>query len=285
MKCETECLVCIYNQMLRIARVATEDNEKMEIILKESAKHLSLANLNLTPPELADNPYKLVYKITGNNDPYKEIKEAHIKTALNLYPMLKEMVKKSSDKLLESVKISIMGNAIDLGSTFDSIEIDLNKFLKSDFNLNDFEDFKSAVQNSNNILFIGDNAGETVFDRVLIETLSELGKSVEYAVKSKPIINDATKEDALKSGITNVIETGSTMAGTILYTVDEDFLKELKNSDLVIAKGQANYETLSEENLPIFFLLKIKCAPIARSIGYPIGTNIILKSKNFISHS
>ena len=271
--------------MLRIARVATEDNEKMEIILKESAKHLSLANLNLTPPELADNPYKLVYKITGNNDPYKEIKEAHIKTALNLYPMLKEMVKKSSDKLLESVKISIMGNAIDLGSTFDSIEIDLNEFLKSNFNMNDFEDFKSAVKNSRNILFIGDNAGETVFDRVLIETLAELGKNVKYAVKSKPIVNDATKEDALKSGITNVIETGSTMAGTILYTVDEDFLKELKNSDLIIAKGQANYETLSEESLPIFFLLKIKCAPIARSIGYPIGTNIILKSKNFISHS
>ena len=267
--------------MLRIARVATDDNEKIEIVLKESAKHLSLANLNLTPPELADNPYKLVYKITGNNDPYKEIKEAHIKTALNLYPMLKEMVKKSSDKLLESVKISIMGNAIDLGSTFDSIEIDLNEFLKSNFNLNDFEDLKNAVKNSRNILLIGDNAGETVFDRVLIETLAELGRNVKYAVKSKPIINDATKEDALKSGITNVIETGSSMAGTILYTVNEDFLKELENSDLIIAKGQANYETLSEESLPIFFLLKIKCAPIARSIGHSIGTNIVLKSKKF----
>ncbi|BAL81047.1 damage-control phosphatase ARMT1 family protein [Caldisericum exile] len=281
MKSEIECLTCVYNQILRISKVATESSSDIEIILKESAKYLGNANLNLTPPELAQPLYKLVYKITKNDDPYKNIKDEHIKIALTLYPKLKEFVEKGSDRLLESTKVAMMGNAIDLGSTFDKIEIDFEKFLTDNFELNDYIEFKKAIERSKKILFIGDNAGETVFDRVLIETLLDLGKEVKYAVKSKAIINDATKEDALKSGIQNVVETGSQMAGTVLYKLSEDFIQILKNTQLIIAKGQANYETLSDEELPIFFLLKIKCAPISRSIGYNIGTNILLKSKKY----
>ncbi|MGB9793845.1 damage-control phosphatase ARMT1 family protein [Caldisericum exile] len=281
MKSEIECLTCIYNQILRISKVATDNNDKIELILKESAKYLGNANLNLTPPELAQPLYKLVYKATNNDDPYKKIKENHINTALNLYPKLKEIVEKGSDKLLESVKVAIMGNAIDLGSTFDNVEIDLEKFLMDNFELSDYGEFKKAIENERGILFIGDNAGETVFDRILIEFLTDLGKEVKYAVKSKPIINDATKEDALNSGIPVVLETGSNMAGTVLYSLSEEFINILNSSNLIIAKGQANYETLSHEELPIFFLLKIKCSPISRSIGYPIGTNILLKSKKF----
>lgn len=281
MKSEVECLNCIYNQIRRISKVATKEVQTMELIMKESAKYLSLANLNLTPPELAESSYRLVNRITRNEDPYKNIKQEHINIALRLYPKLKEMVEKSSDKLLESVKISIMGNAIDLGSTQDEVKIDLDSFVNDDFELSDYEEFKLYIEKSNKILFIGDNAGETVFDRILIETLESCGKRVQYAVKSKPIINDATKIDAFNSGIKNVIETGSSMAGTILYTVNSEFLLEFQNAEIVLAKGQANYETLSDEELPIFFLLKIKCEPISRSTGYPLGTNILLKSKKF----
>lgn len=281
MKAEVECLTCIYNQILRISKTATSNQEKLELIMKLSAKLLYSANLNQTPPEVAQPSYELAFKILENWDPYKEIKYEHIKKALMLYPNLKNIVKHADDPLLEAIKISIVGNAIDLGSTYETVEVKIENFMEDNFVLDSYESLKQYLSKAKKLLFIGDNAGETVFDRILIEELNELGKDVVYAVKSKPIINDATMEDAKLSKIYNIIETGTKLAGTLIYTVNSNFLDTLKKSDLILAKGQANYETLSDEQLPLFFLLKIKCHPISKSIGYPVGTHILLKSKNF----
>ncbi|MEF3244652.1 MAG: ARMT1-like domain-containing protein, partial [Caldisericaceae bacterium] len=254
MKAKAECLSCILNQILRVTKVATNDQSITEDIMKSSLQTLSFANLNQTPPEVAQPLYEIVYKLTNNDDPYKKIKMEHIKQALEIYPILKNSVINAEDPLLESLKVAIVGNAIDLGSTFDKVEINLDDFLKGNFILDDYKFFKQEVLNTNHVLFLGDNAGESVFDRILIESLESMGKTVEYVVKSKAIINDVTKEDAKLSGINNIIETGSKYAGTVTYSLKEDFLNKLYNSKLIIAKGQANYETLSEEELPIFFL-------------------------------
>lgn len=281
MKAKAECLSCILNQTLRVTKVVTDDQNITEDIMKSSLQILSYANLNQTPPEVAQPLYELVYKITDNDDPYKKIKMEHIKQALEIYPILKKSASNAEDPLLESVKIAIVGNAIDLGSTFDKVEINLDDFFKGNFILNDYQFFREEVLRTNHILFLGDNSGESVFDRILIETLESMGKTVEYAVKSKAIINDVTKEDAKLSGINNIIETGSKFAGTVIYSLKEDFLNKLKNSKLIIAKGQANYETLSEEELPIFFLFQVKCNPISMDTGFGIKTNLLLKSKKY----
>ena len=280
MKAQNECLPCIYNQVLRVSKVATENNSKVEKILKLAAKQLSLADLNITPPELAQPLYELVSEITATEDPYRSIKKDHINKALELYPMLKKLIISSNDPLLKSIELSIIGNAIDLGSTFDKVDIDFDKLAEGNFIPKDYEELKNKIKEAKEIILIGDNAGESVFDRCLIETLEEKDKIVKYVVKSKPIINDVTREDAEASQIKNIIESGSKFSGTVVYSLSNEFRNILKKAELIIAKGQANYETLSNENLPIFFLLKVKCEPISRATGYPTGSFLVLKSTN-----
>jgi uncharacterized protein with ATP-grasp and redox domains len=129
------------------------------------------------------------------------------------------------------------------------------------------------------ILYLADNAGETVLDRILIETLD---KPVTYAVKSFPIINDALFEDAIAAGIDQVAairQTGSNCPGTVLHTCTDEFFRYYEEADLVLSKGQGNYEALSDENRSIFFLLKVKCKLVSRQLEAPLGS-LVLKGCN-----
>jgi hypothetical protein len=164
--------------------------------------------------------------------------------------------------------MAIAGNVIDLGvhSEFDiGQEIETN--LQKEFTLDHFQDFKKAVEKAETILYLGDNAGEAVFDTVLLQQLP--GK-VYYAVRNIPIINDVTKEDAIAAGVSKfaeIISSGCHAPGTILKHCSHHFCKIFKQADLIISKGQGNYEGLSGENYPIFFLLKAKCQVIAENLG------------------
>jgi len=241
-------------------------------------------NFSRTPPEVAYPLYKIVEEISHVEDAYRNEKAEHITKALFLLPGVENKISKSKDKLLESTKASIIGNAIDLGSTYSNIEIteDLFDVKFEKFCLDDYDFFRDRILNSSNVVFISDNAGETVFDKPLVDLLVSMGKVVKYAVKSKPIINDATKEDAILSKIAcQIIETGSQISGTILFSCSELFREAIQNADLIIAKGQANYETLLQEQLPIFFLFMVKCLPIEKDTGSSIGSMLLLKSKNF----
>ncbi len=284
MKAKLACIPCIFNQAFRAGSAATNNETLIREILNKAGEKVKDINLELTPPEAALPIYKLVEKITGNSDPYKEIKKEHIRLALEIYPLMKEKVRLSKNSLREAVKIAIAGNAIDLGSTLEKIDVK-EEFLnieKGIFFLDSFEEFADLLIRSDNILYLSDNAGETVFDRPLIEEINKLGKKVIYAVKEKPIINDAVYEDAILSGInTDIISTGSFIAGTVLDTCSESFLRYFKNADLIIAKGQGNYETLSNTKAPIFFLFKVKCEPIAEDTGFPKNSMLLFKSKKF----
>jgi len=131
------------------------------------------------------------------------------------------------------------------------------------------------------ILFLADNAGETVFDRVLIEIL---GRPVTFVVKSGPILNDATRSEALASGldeVATIIESGSDAPGTVLDLCSSDLRQRFADADLIIAKGQANYETLSEKTGPVFFLLQIKCQVVARDLGLPVKSAVLKRSNHW----
>jgi uncharacterized protein with ATP-grasp and redox domains len=284
MKAKIDCIPCIFNQAFRTGNAATNDEKLIREILDRAGERVKDINLKLTPPEAALPVYELVEKITGNSDPYKKIKKEHIKLALEIYPLMKEKVCSSDDRLKEAIKIAIAGNAIDLGSTLETINVK-EEFLnieKGEFFLDSLEEFADLLVKSDNILYLSDNAGETVFDRPLVEEIERLGKKITYAVKERPIINDAVYEDAVLSGIdADIISTGSSVAGTVLSTCSKSFLRYFKNSDLIIAKGQGNYETLSDVSAPIFFLFKVKCNPIAQDSGFPKNSMILLKSRNF----
>ncbi len=277
MKTYLDCLPCFLNQALRAARIATDDEKKVKEVLDEVGMMLKDIPLESSPPESGRLIYRKVSEITGNGDPFREIKDKSTKNALSLYPSLKSHVEKSDDRLLTAIRIAIAGNVIDFGPdrSFD-IEKDTVKTLKKDFIVCDYDRFKDCLDKADEILYIGDNAGECVFDKVLIE---EMKKPTIYVVRNTPVINDAIYEDAVKAGIDKVatiLSSGTDAPGTVLKTCNSEFMDVYKNSKFIISKGQGNYEALSNEKSPIFFLLTVKCQVIANDIGAVEG-NIILK--------
>jgi uncharacterized protein with ATP-grasp and redox domains len=280
MKTYLDCFPCFLDQALRAGRIVIKDEKEIKRLLDEVGAMLSSIPLESTPPESGRLIYQKVSEITGIPDPYKDIKRESTEEALALYPYLKDQIKTAGDKLLTAIRIAIAGNVIDFGANKDfHIEEDIDEILGKDFAISDYDKFKEHLNNSNEILYIGDNAGECVFDRLLIE---EIKKPVTYVVRDAPIINDAIVEDAIQAGIDKVatiMSSGTDAPGTILETCNTEFREVYDNSKLIISKGQGNYEALSTEKRPIFFMLKAKCHVIAKDIGVDDG-DIILKGIN-----
>ena len=249
------------------------------MLLEEIGEMIKDIPLDCPPPKTGRLIYAKVAEITKNGDPYRELKQRSTVEALALYPFLKERVSHATDRLLLALKLAIAGNAIDYGANNSfNIQIEVDHALNRGIDVCDYVAFLNCLEKTNEVLYIGDNAGETVFDRVLIE---ELDKPVIYGVRGGPIINDATYEDALQAGIAEVatiLSSGSNAPGAILGTCSHEFNEVFRNADLVISKGQGNYEALSNERSPIFFLLKAKCDVIAKHIGAKKGDFVAYNS-------
>ena len=190
---------------------------------------------------------------------------------------MEPLVHNSENPLENAVRLAIAGNIIDLGIKTSITNADIQKTIKDSLTapLNQviIEEFRSDIESAQDILYLADNAGEIVFDRLLIEQLPE--KKITVAVKGSPVINDATMEDAISTGLTKivpVIDNGSDGPGTILETCSDEFLSRFEQADLIISKGQGNFETLSEIDKKIYFFLKAKCSVIAQHLQVPVGT-------------
>ncbi|MCK5919455.1 MAG: DUF89 family protein, partial [Methylococcales bacterium] len=276
-----DCYPCFLRQALDAARRAEASEEQQRQILMTTMDELSAFPADAMPPQMAQQIHRQVRRLSDNSDPYLPGKLEATQKALDLYPELKKRVAQSPEPLETAVRIAIAGNIIDLGvSKHYDLEATLERVLHQTFAINDFESFQSALaQSKSTILYLGDNAGETVFDRVLIETLD---RPVTYAVKAAPILNDATREDATSAGldkITEIIDNGSDAPGTLLDDCSNAFRDRFEKADLIIAKGQGNYESLSGHPAPVFFLLQAKCCVIARNLSVTEG-DIILKHSN-----
>ncbi len=287
MKTRLDCIPCFFKQAIEAARLAGADEITQKKVLDELVRSLGDFSLDYCPPQMGRTIYGLVREITGNDDPFKEIKDKSNRFALALYPDLKKRIEDSDDRLLTAVELAIAGNIIDYGLK-NSLEIEkeIEEFLNQDFNFNsknnkvrfDYQDFKHALDRIDSILYLADNAGEVVFDRLLIE---EMHKKVIYAVKEKPIINDALMEDAYACGIqkiARVISSGSDAPGTILDICSEEFLKIYNQAELIISKGQGNFEALNNQTRPIFFLFKVKCPVLAQEINCKLDSTVLWKS-------
>lgn len=281
MKTYLDCIPCFLTQALRAARIATDDENKIKKVLDEVGTILKDIPIESTPPESGRIVYHIVSKVTGITDPYKKIKEESTRKALSLYPSLKEEVEKSNDRLLKAIRIAIAGNVIDFGANRDfDLRADLDDVLDKDFAIFDYSGFKESLDKADEILYLGDNAGECVFDRILIE---EMAKPVTYVVRDLPVINDATYEDAVQAGLDSVAtitSSGTDTPGTVLKRCSKEFKQIYNRSKFIISKGQGNYEVLSHETRPLFFLLKVKCPVVAMDIGINEG-DIVLKQGIF----
>jgi uncharacterized protein with ATP-grasp and redox domains len=268
-----DCLPCSLRQVLEASRLATDRAEIQAKIMKETAKLILDYERFRYSPEIGRAMHQIVKKHTGVLDPYKDIKSENIRNALEIYPSLKHFLFKKTERLYWALKIAATGNIID-SAIYNDINIGecVVKELEKEFTICDVKRLEDELKRASSLLIIGDNAGETIFDRVLIEDFLYL--DITYAVRSEPIINDATIEDACASGLDHcarLISTGCNAPGLILDECSEQFLSILDNVDIVISKGQGNYETLSEQKRGMFFLLKAKCPVISENLGVSVN--------------
>ncbi|AEF95856.1 damage-control phosphatase ARMT1 family protein [Methanotorris igneus] len=289
MKIRPECAICITRQVVDAAREITDDEKKQFKLVKDCLGVIrEVYGEDAVPAWMGTHVHRYLKKISGNDDPYKRLKEIANKIALNYLEKIKDYVEVDDDleRLRRKVKATIAGNVIDFGPYSTDIDIvsKIKETIEGDLKVDYSEELLKDLKSSKKVFYICDNAGEIVFDRILIEEIKKYVDEVVVAVKGKPILNDATLEDAKLVGIdkiAKVITTGSDIIGIILEECSEEFLKEFESSDLIIAKGMGNYESLTEYedkiNKPIYYILKAKCVPVAENIGVNVGDNVLLK--------
>lgn len=278
MRTALDCVPCLMQQSLKVARLATTDATVHEAILRETLIHASGLDL-ARPPLLGQWIYRQVRQRTGQTDPYLTVKQESNRLALELYPEWKRRVLATENPLAAAVRLSIAANIIDFGINGNLKPEDIPAALEKSFTARlegDVDGFLGAVTRARDILYLADNAGELVFDRLFIELLAR--QKITVAVKGGPAINDALMPDAEAAGLpglVEVIDNGTDGAGTLLDACSEDFQRRFKSADLVIAKGQANYETLDDCDREVFFLLKIKCPLVGQHIGHEVGSLVL----------
>lgn len=284
MRTYLQCIPCFFKLALEQARLVTGDELVHKEIMNDLAAKVPEFSLGLTPPETAREIARLVAQKCGAGDPYKRLKDQSNRQAMELYPELKAKVQTSDNPLLAAAELAIAGNVIDYGAKNTlNVEEEVQKLLAGNFpsgrdGIFEFEKFRKDLSQAKKVLYLADNAGEIVCDRIFIEEFYE-GREVIFAVRDKPALNDALMEDAVFCGIdkvARVISSGVDAPGTVLKYCSEEFLKIFKEADLVISKGQGNYEALTDAGRKIYFLFKVKCPVIASHSGAMLG-DIVLK--------
>lgn len=264
------CIFCLFKSYENyINKLDLTDDEKL-IIINEYVRNLGEMDFSLNTPvitQLMNNKMKKYYK---GQDPYDEIKKQSNELVISMLPDLKQKVTESGDPFNTALKLAIAGNIIDYGAfTTFNVSDTIERVLKSDFAINHSDNLKKYIASSETILYLGDNAGEIVLDKLFLETIDH--PNVYFAVRGGPAINDVTVEDAEIVGINNVakvISNGNDAPSTVLESSSEEFVELFDRADLVISKGQGNFEGLIDNDKKnMFFLLMVKCDYIAEKLG------------------
>ncbi|MCG9478602.1 MAG: ARMT1-like domain-containing protein [Actinomycetia bacterium] len=288
MKTYIDCIPCNIEQCINTLNISGVSKKIKRQTVSELLNRLQHVDYNLPPAYNSDLAYQVCREITKINDPYKKLKKEYNQMALNIYPRLKKLVEHHPYPMYMAAKVAVEGNIIDLGiSVNKGKKIDFDKILEeiesAPLAADDFSEFSRELKKAKKILYIGDNAGEIVFDRVFIEELVKLKKNVVFSVKSGPIINDSTMEDARQAGIhhlVKVIETGSDRSGVNFNYISDEFLQAFRDSDIVISKGQANFECLDEIDKNIYFILKAKCDLVAKRLKVNYLDVVLVKKRD-----
>ena len=280
MKFYTDCYACFVRQAINAARHAGCDDDLQHHIVVQVLGLLQNLSPQTTPPEVAKEVHGLIRHHSNNPDPYKEAKERCTQAAMELYEDLKSRVANSQDPLGTALRLSIAGNIIDLGVSDEHEDLwhTVDRVLAQDYAVDHEALLRRELEKADHVLYLGDNAGETVFDRVLIETMDT---PVIYAVRGKPILNDAIIKDAVAAGLDKVatlIDNGADAPGTILSLCKPEFVEAFNKAPVIIAKGQGNYETLNNAGPKVFCLLQVKCPVIERDMAAPMGGIILRQS-------
>ncbi len=244
MKTHFECIPCIINSYLRLAETDVIPEDQHEAILRKVLEYLSSVDYNQSPPVLGRMLQRMIRESLQNSDPYLRIKKKYNRMMMDLYPSFKEMVESSEDPFETAIRLAIAGNVIDFGAKYQFDVMDtINKVMESELAIDDSDSLRDALKHAGTLLYIGDNCGEIVLDKLFLETLEVPQKY--FVVRESPVLNDITMEDAKMTGIdqvATVITTGDDSPGAVWETASKEFRDHFINADVVISKGQGNLE-------------------------------------------
>ncbi|NPA66966.1 MAG: DUF89 family protein [Epsilonproteobacteria bacterium] len=275
------CVECIVNQAKRVGDTLGVDKVTSQKLVNTALEMSNDFSFSKTPPEVATPVYEKMAEILGTDDIYKEIKKRSTQKAQSFVPFLEQTLQNSDNLFVDATKMAVAGNVIDLASeiSFD-LQEELEKIFHTDFAIDNTEELYTLLKKATNVVVLGDNVGEHLFDKLYIQTLQKLFPHVTfyYFVRGKPIINDVTLKEAEEIGfeqVCKVIDSGVPTPGFTYKLATKEAQQLFDDADVVISKGMGNYECLSPSHKsPIFFLLKIKCQVVSASLGKEVGSII-----------
>lgn len=287
MRIQEKCIPCVVNQAIKVADMV--GLKEKDDLLRSVFTYLSKVDFkSSSTPELIGEIFLLLKKETGNYDPYKETRAHYNEMFLKQIPKLEQEINESENPFLESIKYAIIGNIIDFNPIHDLSLSDIDacfaKLKKEQLELDDSTLLLQEICKANTLLYLGDNCGEICLDKILIKKIKEINPlcHVFFATRGEAVVNDSVEKDAYAVGIdacAAIISNGDYSLGTVLYRTSKKFQEVYQKADIVIAKGQANYECLSDEKKNIFFLLMTKCKVIADDVGVPEMKMICMKNR------
>lgn len=272
------CLPCVFSEFVGAVNRNFEEKKDRERAMRTFFDHMARADYDQSPPELVAESHRVIRSILGIEDPYREIKEAFNDKMLARYGEFKDLVESAEDPFDMAARLAVAGNIIDYGpgKPFD-VDKTLRRVLSETFAVDEISSLKTAAAEAETILYLGDNAGEIVLDRLFIETMAH--PNLWFAVRGKPVINDATACDALRVGIdkvAKVIGNGHDAPGTLLEHTSAEFRELFEKADLIISKGQGNLESLwGKTQKPLYFMLMAKCDLVAGHLGVENGDMVV----------
>lgn len=279
MKIAPECVPCTYRICLSAMNTANFDDKDKFTAFNKLAGYIPTLGLDITPGLYHSYALHFLSRFACIDDMFKDAKAESNRLALSCMDHLACLLQSSDDRLYMTFKVSVAGNIIDMGIMPD---YDLDAALKdipgSSFAIDSYDEFRKLALETGKVLIIGDNSGEIAFDMLLVKELQKLGMEVVYAVKGGPVLNDATMEDAKQVGMTDicrVITNGNNLLGTNFDFCSNEFKYEFDKAGAVIAKGQANYESLEgleAAGSKTFFVLRVKCEFVGKCAGAPFGS-------------
>ena len=288
MKIQPECIPCLMKRCLYEIELVNKDiTLSKEVLIKAMETLVKEFDSNKCSATIATRVHKVVYDGLGVKDLYKEVKRRSNEVALSLIPKIEERIKRSKDPLKSAIISAIIGNTLDFGIEGGSRDPNdlvraFDSYFKEGLGYSDYDIFREILSKAKKALFIADNCGEIVFDRILCREIKRFYPDVELilVVRGEPILSDATREDAkmlkFEEVVDGILDTGTFAVGLDLDNIPKELQKNLQEADIVICKGMANYEVFSELNYkPIAYLLRTKCNAVARSMGLKSGINAL----------
>lgn len=279
MRTQLDCLPCFLRQALDAARQVTADEETQRAILHQVCHALPLVDVRRSPPAMSQQIHRIIRAVAGD-DPYRKRKDRMNRLGVALRERLRARVEAAPDPFTAALRLAIAANCIDFATRNNITPRQITRQLEAAFDRplhGPMVALRRAAGRAKRILYLADNAGEIALDRLLIEQLPRGAATV--AVRGRPVINDATRDDAAAVGIepwAGLIDNGSDAPGTLLADCSPAFREAFSRADLIFAKGQGNYESLAgTRGHPIYFLLIPKCPLVARHIGVPEDTLVI----------